>query len=154
MIKLLCAAALSALIGANASTASGDVIEVQMVETKLVDRSGPDPSATSEIPKDAKVLTSIEARADGGSDFSAKCVVDGKTIRLKGHLGALRDGKRRVSVEFSQRDPSGAREVTTNLLLAAAEQKVIGGMTGVDGPAQLIVLTLKPDEKPANAKAE
>jgi hypothetical protein len=145
--KFVCAATLLAMIVVFPTAAwAGDVVEVRVVETKSAAKSADAPAdLPTAVPKDAKALASIEALADAaGGAFRAKCVVDGKEVRLRGSLGAAREGKRLVKVEFVRRDASGTQQLSTNVLLAAEEERVIGGMVADgDGVARLVVLSIK-----------
>jgi hypothetical protein len=113
------------------------------------------PAATPPVdpPKDAKVVLSVESLigADGG--IYAKCVIGGQTIRLKGRVTAMQDGKRRVSIDFSQRADADGRQVSTNVILAPDEQRIIGVLTGSNG-ARLVAVRIKADDGPAAGKAE
>src|SRR5204863_9272717 len=104
-------------------------------------------AAAAELLKDAKVVLSIEALADGAGDVHAQCTIgDDTTIILEGHVKASPDGKRELKVKFSRRDQSGVQEVSTNVELAVSDQKVIGALAGGKG-SRLIVATVKPNTK-------
>ncbi len=154
MRSLLRTAAILAFLAANALPASADVVEVRVLEGKQANPPATHPeTGISRVPRDAKVVASIEALADAGGAFRAKCVVGGETLRLNGRVTAARDGNRRVQVEFSRRNASGLQEVTTIVILAARGQEVIGVSAGGDS-ARFTVLTLKEDEDPANEQGD
>ena len=155
MFKLVCAVSLLTVVGMNSLAVAADIIEVRVL---VDDRPNPDakqPAAAPPVdpPKDAKVVLSIESLigADGG--VHARCVVDGETIRLTGRVTAMRDGKRRVSIDFSRQGKMGGQQVSTNIVLAREQQQVIGGSAGSHG-ARFVTMRIKADDGPANGKAE
>jgi hypothetical protein len=157
MIKLIVASAFSLILACGALAAANDIVEVRMVETAtpLQPTTKPAADAAREVPKNAKVLLSIEALADSGGDAQAKCSIgDDTTIILEGHLKVSTDGMRRLEITFSRRNSQGSHEVRgANVVLGLNDPKVIGGLTTAKF-SYLIVATVKPNAKTPRAKAE
>jgi hypothetical protein len=154
MMKLIVAIGSSLILACGSFATANDIVEVRMVETATPLQPTTKPAAAgAELPKDAKVLLSIEALADEAGDLHAKCTIgDDTTLILEGHLKATPDGKRQLKVKFSRQDLSGVQQVSTNIKLAVGDQEVIGGLAAGKG-SRLIVATVKPNTKVAGAKA-
>ncbi len=156
MFRFVFAASLLTVVGMGSFAVAGAIVEVRVL---VDDRPNPDakePAAAQPVdpPKDAKVVLSVESLVGADGDFHAKCVVDGTTIRLTGRVTATDDGKRKVSIDFSQRGRAGGQQVSTNVMLAPDEQRVIGGLTGRGGGARLVAVRIKAEDRPADGKAE
>src|SRR4051812_39174437 len=99
---------------------AGDIVEVRVVadERPRADAKEPPAPPPADVPKNAKVVLSIESLVDADGNIHAKCVIGGKTVSLKGHATAMRDGKRKVSVDFSQQDGADVEQVSSSIELA------------------------------------
>ena len=155
MFKMVCAVSLLMVVSTNTFAIAGDVVEVRVLvdDRPNPDGKGPTGPASVDPPKDAKVLLSIESRAGADGKIHAKCVIDGKTIRLTGRVTANQDGTRRVSIDFSQQGIVGRQRTSTTLMLVPDQQRVIGNLSGREGD-RLIAVRLKADDGPAENEAE
>jgi hypothetical protein len=155
MFKFVCVVSLLTVIATNTFAVAGDILEVSV----LVDQQpSPDvqqpPAAPPVDPrKILKVVLSIESLIDADGNIHAKYFTEDKTVILKGHATAMRDGKRTVSIDFSLNDRAGVLQVSTIAELAPGEQKVIGGTSG-SGGARSAVVTIKADGGATTRKAE
>jgi hypothetical protein len=155
MFKVVCAVSLLVVVATSRVAVAGDIVEVRVLvdDRPNTDGKGPTGPAPVDPPKDAKLILSIESLAAADGALHARCVINGKTIRLTGRVTANQDGTRRVAIEFSQRGNVGRQKVSTTLMLVPDQQRVIGNLTGSDG-ARLVTVRLKADGGPAEGEAE
>ena len=156
MIQRVLAVSCLMLLAMKSFAAAGEVVEVRVLEDdRASDQKRPAAELPVDPPKDAKTILSVESLAGTDGHFHAKCVIDGKTVRLKGRVTAAEDGVRRLSVDFSLRSEGGAQQVSTTVILKRDEERILGGLAGnVESGALLIAVRVKADAGPDDAKPE
>ncbi len=155
MMKLIVAITSSLILACSSLVTANDIVEVRILETPTAVQPTTRPAtAAPKLPKDVKVLLSMETLADQAGDLHAKCTIGpDTTIDLEGHLKTTADGKRHLRLKFSQRDQSSTQEVSTNTELAVNDPTVIGGSFGGKGSHQFVA-TIKPEAATVNGKGQ
>lgn len=149
MTKLTWRIALLAVVAVQSVVAAGDVIEIRLVDDGRIGVPTTRPAATYvESPTQSKFLASIEALADSTGTADATCMVDGKTIHVKGQITPTSDGKRRVRIEFSHEDRTGPMGVSTvrtstSVVVAMDNPTVITSLAGGASAQRLVLMTIK-----------
>ena len=156
MFQRVLIVSLLTLLAPTSFAAAGDVVEVRVLEDdRPSDQNRPAGELPTDPPKNAKTVLSIESLVGAHGDFHAKCVIDGKTVRLKGRVIAAEDGKRRLSVDFSLRSQGGGQQVTTNVILRRDKERILSGLASTgDSGALLVAARIKADDGADDGIAE
>jgi len=160
MSRFTCTAATLILLVFSPFLHGGEIVAVLLLEEKADKEARQIPATQPSA--DATMLLSIEALTDASGNFHASCLVGDKTIWLDGNVKTMTDGTRRLKIDFLHQDEfrPGAfntESITSNIVMHAGEQRVIGGMHGATAAGQrFIVATIKPPPESAkdSAKAE